>query len=73
MEVRSECNTCRVLGKRGRGKGERKTFNLYPLTFSSNPIPISKCKKRAVLGQSVLLPFEKHYILVLCQASFEGL
>jgi hypothetical protein len=28
-----------VKGKRGRGKGKEKTFNLYPLTFSLNPIP----------------------------------
>ena len=28
-----------VKGKRGRGKGKEKTFNLYPLTFSQNPIP----------------------------------
>ncbi|MCC5617386.1 hypothetical protein LC605_20300 [Nostoc sp. CHAB 5836] len=28
-----------VKGKRGRGKGKEKTFNLYPLTFSPNPMP----------------------------------
>jgi hypothetical protein len=32
-----------VKGERGRGKGERKTFNPYPLTFSQNPIPSLKC------------------------------
>jgi hypothetical protein len=33
-------NLCpiRVLGKGERGKGKGKTFNLYPLTFSPNPI-----------------------------------
>ncbi len=28
-----------VKGERGRGKGERKTFNPNPVTFSQNPIP----------------------------------
>ncbi|EKF02491.1 hypothetical protein FDUTEX481_06654 [Tolypothrix sp. PCC 7601] len=27
-----------VKGKRGRGKGARKTFNPYPFTFSPNQI-----------------------------------
>jgi len=26
-------------GKGERGKGKEKTFNLYPLTFSPNPMP----------------------------------
>jgi hypothetical protein len=27
------------LGIRGGGKGKEKTFSLYPLTFSPNPMP----------------------------------
>ncbi|EKF04595.1 maleylacetoacetate isomerase [Tolypothrix sp. PCC 7601] len=36
---RSSFNTCRLRVKGEGEKGQEKTFNPYPLTFSPNPIP----------------------------------
>ncbi|BAY98778.1 hypothetical protein NIES37_27300 [Tolypothrix tenuis PCC 7101] len=35
----SGCNTCRLRGKGEGEKGQEKTFNPYPFTFSPNQIP----------------------------------
>nr|WP_235623048.1 MULTISPECIES: hypothetical protein [unclassified Tolypothrix] len=38
-KVKISYNTCRLRVKGEGEKGQEKTFNPYPLTFSPNPIP----------------------------------
>ncbi|BAY99855.1 putative transposase [Tolypothrix tenuis PCC 7101] len=38
--VRVDCNTCRLRGKGEGEKGQEKTFNPYPLTFSQTKLRV---------------------------------